>query len=546
MRGTDSYECAIKKEGEPEMNSFESRIANLSPVKLELLSRGIKAVSHHRSPLHVIEKRKRHDLPAPLSFAQQRLWFLTQLDPHSAAFHIPVAVRLVGGLDTPLLEVSLNEVVKRHESLRTAFTEQKGEPVQIIAPVLRLNLPIVDLCLLDKAQREAEAKRLAVESARLAFDLERPPLMRAMLLRMGEQDHILLLTMHHIIADAWSIRVLIRETAEVYQAFSQGRRAKLPELPIQYADFASWQRNWLSGKEIERQLDYWKRQLDQAPFFLEIPPDRPRPEGQTGHGAHFPFTIGSEITASLNALSKQTATTLFMTILAAFQVLLHYYTGSDDIVIGTDIANRTHMATEGLIGFLVNQLVLRTGLAGNPTFTEILRHVRGVTMDAYAHQDLPFEKLVEALGPERSMTRAPLFQIKLAFQNVPAAKLELPGLALTPIEIDSGTAQLDLILNMTQAGHELNGGLEYNTDLYDQDTMARFLSNFETLLRLVGERPKATLEELNQLIAKGDEEYKNNIKLRLKESRLSRIKEVRRRSQGAASKARTSDRRDET
>lgn len=520
------------------MNSFVNRIANLPPVKLELLSRRIKAISNNQSHLQVIEKRKRPDLAAPLSFAQQRLWFLAQLDPNSASFHIPVAVRLIGRLNTALLEASLNEVVKRHDVLRTSFKEQKGESVQIIAPVLTLNLPLVDLRMMDTARREAEAKRLAVESARLAFDLEKPPLLRAMLLRMDDEDHILLLTLHHIISDAWSISVLIRETAAVYQAFYHGRRAMLPELPIQYADFASWQRNWLDREEIDRQLDYWKRQLDHAPFLLEIPTDRPRPEVQTGRGAHLPFAFGAEITESLNALSKQAATTLFMTMLAVFQVLLRYYTGSDDVVVGTDIANRTRMATEGLIGFFVNQLVIRTCLSGNPTFTETLQHVRDVTMEAYAHQDLPFEKLVEALRPERSMKHSPLFQIKLAFQNVPTAKLELPGLTLTPLEVDSGTAQLDLIMNMMKTGNELNGSLEYNTDLYDQATMARFLSNFETLLRLIVARPEATLEEFNGWIAIGDEEYKNNIERRLKESRLSRIKEGSRRSRGAVFKRR--------
>jgi len=520
------------------MNSFVKRIANLPPVKLELLSRRIKAVSNNQSRSQMIEKRERPDSPAPLSFAQQRLWFLAQLDPNSASFNIPVAVRLIGGLDTGILEASLNEIVKRHEVLRTSFKEQKAEPVQIIAPVLTLDLPVVDLRGIDSAQREAEAKRLAVEYAMLAFDLQKVPLLRALLLRAGDQDHILLLTMHHIISDAWSMRVLIRETAELYQAFYQGRRAILPELPIQYADFAAWQRDWLGREEIERHLDYWKRQLDQAPLLLEVPPDRPRPEAQTGRGAHTPFTFGPELTESLKALSKQESATLFMTILAAFTVLLRYYTRSNDIVVGTDIANRTRMATEGLIGFFVNQLVIRASLSGNPTFAETLQRVREVTMGAYAHQDLPFEKLVEALRPERSMKHSPLFQIKMAFQNVPTAKLELPGLTLTPLEVDSGTAQLDLIMNMMEAGNELNGSLEYNTDLYDHATIARFLSNFETLLRLVVGEPETTLEELDELIAKGDKEYRDNIERRLKEGRLSRIKEGSRRSRGAVFKRR--------
>jgi len=518
------------------MQRLVNRIASLPPVKLELLSRRIRAVSNNQPPLRVIEKRARPDLPAPLSFAQQRLWFLSQLDPNSASFNIPFAVSLTGRLDISILEDSLNEIVKRHEVLRTSFREHSGEASQIIEPVLRLDLPIIDLSLMEADKRDAEAKRLAIETALLAFDLEQIPLLRIRLLKMCEQDYILLLVMHHIISDAWSIKILINELAEVYTALTQNRLAVLPELPIQYADFACSQRSWLGVEEINKHLDYWKRQLDQAPFLLEIPTDRPRPEAQAGHGAHVPFTFCKELTGSLKALSRKESATLFMTILAAFQILLRYYTRSDDIIVGTDIANRSRKAIEGLIGFFVNQMVIRTILPATLTFTEALQRVREVTMGGYAHQELPFEKLVEAIRPERSVKHSPLFQIKMAFQNVPDARLELPGLMLNPLEVDSGTAQLDLLINMTEAGDELNGSLEYNTDLYDEATITRLLHNFETLLGLVIANPKATLNELDDLAATSDKEYRDGIERRFKENRLSRIKGGSRRAQGAVFK----------
>ena len=367
----------------------------------------------------------------PLSFAQQRLWFIDQLEPGSV-YNFPAAVRLKGQLNVAALKLSLNEIVKRHESLRTTFTTVDGRPVQVIAPLLTVALPILDLRELPETEREAEVQRLATNEAQRPFDLAQGPLVRATVLRLGENDHVGLLTMHHIVTDGWSAGILIREMAMLYDAFCSERPASLPEMPVQYADFAHWQRNWLAGEVLETQLSYWKEQLRGAPPLLELPTDHPRPAIQTFHGAHQSILLAPIVGDRLKALSRQEGVTLFMTMLAAFQVLLQGYTNQDDLVIGTPIANRNRLETEGLIGFFVNTLVLRTGLSGNPTFRDLLRRVREVCLGAYAHQDLPFEKLVEELHLARDLSRNPLFQVMFVLQNTPLQAMEPAGLEPDP------------------------------------------------------------------------------------------------------------------
>ncbi len=435
----------------------------------------------------------------PLSFAQQRLWFIDQLDPGNSVYNFPAAVRLKGPLNVVALKQSLDEIVRRHEALRTTFAIVDGRPVQIIALSLTLTLPIVDLRELPETEREAEVQRLATNEAQRTFDLAHGPLVRATVLRLGENEHVGLLTMHHIVSDGWSTGILIREMAILYEAFCSGRPPSLPELPIQYVDFAHWQRQWLDGDVLESQLTYWKRQLAGAPPFLDLPTDHTRPIVQTFRGAHQSLRLPKNLSAALKALSRQEGVTLFMTLLAAFKILLHYYTSQDDIVIGTPIANRNRLETEGLIGFFVNALVLRTDFSGDPDFRELLRRVREVCVAAYAHQDLPFERLVEELQPARDLSRNPLFQVMFVLQNGLPGTLELPGLTLSPLEVDSGTTHFDLTLHIADTGDELIASLAYNTDLFETGSIDRMLRHFQMLLETVCASPGRCLSELSLL-----------------------------------------------
>ena len=432
----------------------------------------------------------------PLSFAQQRLWFLDQWSPGSSVYNIPAAFHLTGPLNRVALEQSLNEIIRRHEMLRTSFSSIAGQLVQSIRPALRLTLPVADLSFLSEAEREFEALRLASEEARLPFDLAEAPLLRASVLRLAEEDHVLLFTIHHIVSDGWSMGVLFRELSALYDAFSIGKPSPLPELPIQYADFAVWQRQRLQGRALDSQLGYWKKQLADAPTALEFPTDRPRSAAQTLHGARQSVVLSQALTNRLKILSRQESVTLFVSLLAAFQTLLYRYTEHDDIVVGTPIAGRNRTEIEGLIGFFVNTLVLRTDLSGDPTFRELLRRVWKVVLEAYTHQDLPFEKLVEELHPERNFGRSPLFQVMFVLQNVPMATLRLTGLSVTAFEVDSETAKFDLTLSMVEEAGSLRGSVEYNTELFDGATIGRMMGHLQTLLEGIAANPDRRLSNL--------------------------------------------------
>ena len=435
----------------------------------------------------------------PLSFAQQRLWFIDQLDPGNPVYNFPVAVRLKGALDLNALEQSLNEIVRRHEALRTTFSMVDGHPTQVIAPTLAIALPMVDLSELSEVRREAEVQTLTVAEARRPFDLARGPLLRASVLELADDEHIGLLTMHHIVTDGWSTGILIRELATLYQAFCSNTLPTLPELPIQYADFAHWQREWLQGAVLQKQIDYWKQQLHGAPPLLELPEDHTRPPVQSFRGGHRSLLMPKAIATALKAISRQEGATLFMTLLAAFKVLLNCYTRQDDLVVGTPVANRNRLEIEGLIGFFVNALVVRTDLSGNPTFRELLRRVRRVCVDAYVHQDLPFERLVEELHLERDLSRNPLFQVMFLLQNQPVHALELPGLSLSPVIADGGTTHFDLTLHMVESEQGLIATAAYNSDLFDADTMTRMLEHFRTLLEAIVHDRDRPLAELSLL-----------------------------------------------
>lgn len=442
-----------------------------------------------------ISRRENLD-PAPLSYAQSRLWFLEQLESEGGVYNTGGALRLVGVLDVAALTASLNEIIQRHEILRTTFAIANGQPVQVIAPTLAVTLPVIDLQQFPDREREAEVQRLAIQEADRPFDLTKGPLLRVTLLKLGKTEHILLLTMHHIVFDGWSREVLVCELATLYGNFSSGKYFPLPELPIQYADFAHWQRQRLQGEVLDRQLTYWKQKLADAPTVLELPTDRPRPPVQTFQGSTQFFELSSSLTQKLKQFSQKQGVTLFMTLLAAFQTLLYRYTNQKDICIGSPIANRNCHQIEPLIGFFVNTLVLRTDLSGNPSFEELLSRVRQVALDAYAHQDLPFELLVEKLQPERSLSYTPLFQVMFSLDNAPSEPFALPGLSFDPLELDTGIAKFDLTLSMEETQQGLKGRLEYNTDLFDARRMTRTIEHWQNLLEGIVAAPEQRISEL--------------------------------------------------
>jgi amino acid adenylation domain-containing protein len=435
----------------------------------------------------------------PTSFAQQRLWFLDQLEPGSPFYNVPAAVRLKGSLSDDALERSLYEIIRRHETLRTSFAEIDGQPMQIIAPEINWRLERRDLREMSEGSREAEAQRLATEEARRPFDLTRAPLLRAALLRLDEDEHMLLLTMHHIISDGWSLGVFIHELGALYVAFAEGRPSPLPELSIQYADFSHWEREWLRGEHIEEHLAYWRRKLAGKLPVLELPTTHSRPRVQTYRGGRHYFEIPIDLAGSLRELARSHETTLFMVLLAAFKTLLHRYTAQEDIIVGAPSANRNHGETENLIGFFVNTLVLRTDLSDDPAFTELLGRVRETVLEAHTHQEVPFEKLVEELQPERSLGHTPLFQVMFAFQNTVLPSLALPGLELSLLKLDTGTAKFDLMLMMAEAEEGLSGSMEYNADLFDEEAIRRLSTHLLNLLRSVATDATLRLSRLSLL-----------------------------------------------
>ncbi len=483
------------------MSRFSKRTFELSSKKRALLEALLQEEGVASSPTEKIPRRKDAD-SYPLSFAQQRLWFLDQFEPDSSFYNTPAAVRLTGQLNLPSLRQSLNEIVRRHEALRTTFISVDGGPQQVITPTLSVTLQLLDLRELSENERETEARRLISEEARRPFDLEQELLFRATLCRLAENENVLFINMHHIVSDGWSFGVLFRELTALYQAFSKGDPSPLPELPIQYADYAAWQRDWLRGEALEKQLSYWRQQLSGELPILELPVDRPRPAVQTFRGGERQFVIlPKSLSEALEALSRQEGGTLFMTMLAAFKTLLSRYTNQEDIIVGSPIANRNRAEIEGLIGFFVNTLVLRTELSGDPTFRELLGRVRETTLGAYEHQDVPFEKLVEELRPERDLSHAPLFQVMFALQNAPGKALELEGLTLHPLRIDHGTSKFDLTLFMWTEGEGLRATVEYSTDLFDASTIKRMLGHFRVLLDAVVANPDQRLSELPLLTA---------------------------------------------
>jgi amino acid adenylation domain-containing protein/non-ribosomal peptide synthase protein (TIGR01720 family) len=435
--------------------------------------------------------------PAPLAFAQQRLWFLDQLEGPSAVYNIAHAMRLRGRLDRAALCRALAEIVRRHDALRTTIGMPGGDAVQIVHADRPLPLTERDLRALPAAERLAEARRIGSEEAGRPFDLVAGPLLRLTLLTLDDSDHVLVMATHHIVSDGWSLGVVIRELAALYPAFRNGRPSPLEELPVQYGDYAAWQREWLSGPVLERQLDFWKRQMAGAPQVLELPADRPRPARQTANGALFSFGIDADLTTRVQALCRDTGCSLFMTLLAGFAALLARYSGQQDLVVGTAVAGRGRREFEPMVGFFVNTLVLRNDLSGDPSFAELLGQVRRTCLDAYSHQDLPFERLVEALQSERHLGHLPLAQVMFRVENAQMiGRLDLPDLAVTPLEIDRRTSSYDLTLMVRETSQGLDGDFEYNTDLFDCATIARMAGHYRTLLSAAVADPARRLSAL--------------------------------------------------
>jgi amino acid adenylation domain-containing protein/thioester reductase-like protein len=479
-----------------ETPDLTSRRAGLSETKRELLARLARGQAPPRPEQKAIPRRP-PQTPAPLSFAQQRIWFIDQLEPGSPAYNISGAFHLAGSLDRRALQAGFDAVIRRHEALRTTFADGGGSPVQIIQPELRAGLPVIDLTALPAGRREPAMRELARQEGRRPFDLARGPLLRLGLLALSAGEHVLLLTISHGIADGWSIGLLIQEMAALYGELRGGAPASLPALPIQYADFAIWQRQHLAGERLQREIDYWRQQLAGAPALLELPADRPRPPVQSFRGAILPFAIAPERLTGLRAACRDASATLFMGLLGGFAALLHRYSGQEEVVIGSPVANRQRLELEKLIGFFANTLVLRTSLAGDPPLSGLLPRVQATTRGAYAHQDLPFERLVEELQPARHLSYTPLFQVMLVLQNAPMPPLVLPGLTLSFLDLDPGTAKFDLLLNVTEtAGGGIEGALEYSTDLFDRDRIERLLGHFANLLEEAGADPGRPVSRL--------------------------------------------------
>jgi amino acid adenylation domain-containing protein len=463
------------------MSDSSLRQSKLSAAKQALLKERMRGISGAKAEAQ-IPVRSQKGIPAPLSFGQHRLWFMEQLRPGNLAYNISSAARLSGRLDARAFARALDEVVRRHEVLRTTFSAHDAIPVQVVMPHQPSNLEAEDFSGVDEGSRENEIKRVLAEESQRPFDLSRDALFRVRLLRFSTEDHALLLTLHHIISDEWSTAVFMRELTALYSAFSRGEASPLPELPIQYADYAIWQRERLQGEVLERQHQYWREKLSGELPMLELPTDNPRPPMQSFAGAREILVLPQGLTQRLNALAKEEEATSFMTMLAAFKALLARYTGQTDIIVGTPIANRSSVETEKLIGFFVNTLVLRTDLSGNPSFRELLKRVKETSLGAYSHQELPFERLVEELEPERDIGRNPLFQVQFILHTVANVVGGLQGVTMSAVGADTSATRFDIELHVVESAKSLVATCIYNTDLFEAATIARMLEHFRVLL----------------------------------------------------------------
>uniref|UniRef100_UPI00114466A8 condensation domain-containing protein n=1 Tax=Myxococcus sp. AB025B TaxID=2562794 RepID=UPI00114466A8 len=457
-----------------------------------------------------LKPREDKGQPARLSFAQQRLWFLDQLEPGSASYNMPGAVRMSGPLDTEVLARTFQELVRRHEALRTTFRSENGVAVQRVSAEVEVPLRVVQLDGLPEAAREAEALRHVEQEVLLPFDLSRGPLLRATLVRLSEEEHVLVVVLHHIVSDGWSTGLLVREVAALYGAYAEGKPSPLGELPVQYGDYAEWQRGWLRGAVLEQQVEYWRKQLEGAPKALELVTDKPRPAAQSFRGAVLERRWEKGLWRKVEEVSRREGVTPFMVLLSAYQVVLSRHAGQREVVVGFPIAGRTHAETEGLIGYFANTLVLRGRVEEWETFGELVGRAKEVTLGAYAHQDVPFEKLVEELLPERDLSRSPLFQVSLTLQNTPGVEVKLgKGLVLKGLETDTKTSKFDLSLSVGDGPDGVAVVLNYNSDLFEEGTAERLVGHVRRVLeggvegweKKVRELPLETEDERRRVMA---------------------------------------------
>jgi hypothetical protein len=467
--------------------------------------------------------------PLALSFAQQRLWILDQMEPNNPIYNIPRTMRLHGKLDGPALTRSLIEIVRRHEPLRTWFGTEAGQPVQHIEPGLELQVTEVDLRETPSAEREAKAMAIATEEGRRPFDLSVAPLLRAMLLNLDANEHVLILTMHHIVSDAWSAGVFMQELSTLYDGFLSGRPAELPELTLQYADYAAWQRNWLRGEILDEQLAFWRDQLAEVPPLLTLPTDRERPKKQTFAGDVLRVVLPAEVCGPLKAMCRAEGVTLFMVLLAGYQILLSRLSGQEKVVVGTDSANRFTVETERMIGFFINLMPVKLDLAGDPTFREALKRVRATTLACYAHQEMPFDKIVEEVRPERTLSHNPVVQVLFVMQNTPATERKLGPIEVSGFSVPIARSKFDIALFATEREETIDCGLVYSSELFDASTVGNMAEMYETLLRDALTNPETRVSALTLM----NEEQKK----RMKEERLERRQSSQRKLTSAGVKA---------
>jgi hypothetical protein len=470
------------------MNPTASRLANLSAAKLALLLERVKR-KDDVAQIHVIPRQPGLNR-FPLSFAQQRLWLLDQLQPGKALFNMPTAWVLEGDLDVNALQAALTEMCRRHETLRTTFAVHEGQPVQVVNPPQSFELQLRDLTMLPQPIRRPEALRIAAEWMSVPFNLDQGPLLRACILKLNKRRHALLIVLHHIITDGWSFKNLFLELSALYGAYSRAEAASLPELEIQYGDYSVWQRERLQGAVFDQQLSYWKEQLKGLPAFTELPADRPRTTVSRHRGGSLTLSLNHQLTNQISELSQREGVTVFMIVLAAFQLLLCRYSGQEDICVGSPLAGRRHRQTESLIGFFINTLVLRTTLSGNPTFSELLGRVRNTYLGAYANQDVPFERLVAVLQPDQSRGQSPFFQVWFALQNIRREAPTMAGLTMRPLGLGITTAQFDLAMILWEGSEQLGCCLIWDEDLFDGDTAEQIVKDYELLLQQVTTHPE--------------------------------------------------------
>lgn len=522
--------------------------ARLSPRKKALLAR-LMAKKGRDAPAEEQAIPRRADAgPAPLTFAQEALWFLDQLEPDQASHNQPGAVRLLGDLDVPALERSLGEIVARHEALRSTFSVRDGVPFQQITPVGPWTLPLSDLS--DLGDPEAEALRLATADSHKPFDLERGPLFRSFLMKLGEAEHILVLNFHHIVTDGWSMGVFTSELQQLYPAYRAGRPSPLPELAVQMPDFAVWQRATLTGAALDEHLTYWKQQLQGELKGLTLPGDHPRPAQQSYQGKHQSIVLSAQLSDELRKLSRKQGVTLFMTLEAAFMALLYDACRETDMVIGSAVAHRNRSELEAIIGFLVNMLVMRVDLSGDPGFDELLKRVRTVTIGAWSHQDLPLTHILREVQPDRDLGKNPLFQVQFSLltpDRNPAVygyglamgeveQVELDGLQMSPVQIAFDNARYDIAVFLWDMPGAIQGTLEYSRDLYEPETIARLVKRYETVLRAVVKQPTISLSALLAQLAEGDRETRAAAENTYKSSVKSKLKSLRRRRSGSSAR----------